>query len=74
MTNDDKVKIMKKRRILYYLIIFFGLATLVLALFSLIEKFTPIPAIIAFAIEAILTNYRDKLDPKVEALDSKNQE
>ena len=74
MTNDDKVKIMKKRRILYYLIIFFGLATLVLALFSLIEKFTPIPAIITFTIEAILTNYRDKLDPKVEALDSKNQE
>ena len=75
MTNDEKIKIMKKRRILYYLIIFFGLATLVLAIFSLVEKFTPIPAIITFAVEAILSNYRNKLsyDSKEEAPGSKNQ-
>ncbi len=60
MTNDEKVKVMKKRRVLYYLIIFFGVATLVLALFSLIEKISPIPAIITFLIEAILTKYREK--------------
>ena len=60
MTNDEKVKVMKKRRTLYYLIIFFGVATLVLALFSLIEKISPIPAIITFLIEAILTKYREK--------------
>lgn len=60
MTNDEKVKVMKKRRALYYLIIFFGVATLVLALFSLIEKISPIPAIITFLIEAILTKYREK--------------
>lgn len=60
MTNDEKIKIMKKRRILYYSIIFFGILTLVLAVFSLIDKFTPIPAIISFLIEAILTKYREK--------------
>lgn len=73
MTNDEKIKIMKKRRILFYLIIFFGLATLALALFSLIDKFTPIAAIITFLIEVILTKYREKLSFKEEALDSKNQ-
>ena len=73
MTNDEKIKVIKKRRILYYLIIFFGLTTLVLALFSLVEKITPIPAIITFLIEAILTKEREKLSVKEEALDSKNQ-
>lgn len=61
MTNDEKVNNMKKRRILFYLIIFFGLATLVLAILSLVIKFTPIPAIITFLIEALLTKYREKL-------------
>lgn len=74
MTNDEKIEIMKKRRILYYLIIFFGILTLVLATYSLIDKFTPIPAIISFLVEALLTKYREKLDPKAEVLDSKNQE
>ncbi len=72
MTNDDKIKIMKKRRILYYLIIFFGILTLVLATYSLIDKFTPIPAIISFLVEALLTKYREKLNPKAEVPDSKN--
>ena len=74
MTNDEKINIIKKRRILYYLIIFFGILTLVFAVFSLIDKFTPIPAIITFLVEAILTKYREKLDPKAEDSDLKNQE
>ena len=61
MTNDEKVNNMKKRKILFYLIIFFGLATLVLAILSLVIKFTPIPAIITFLIEALLTKYRERL-------------
>lgn len=61
MDNDEKIKIMKKRRILLYLIIFFGFATLILAILSLILKITPIPAVIVFVIEAILSKYRDKL-------------
>lgn len=61
MTNDEKVSNMKKRRILFYLIIFFGLATLVLAILSLVIKLTPIPAIITFLIEVLLTKYRERL-------------
>ena len=73
MTNEEKIKIMKRRRILYYLIIFFGVSTLVLAIISLVQKFTPLPAIVSFIIEAVLSKYRSKLDPKVGVPDSKNQ-
>ena len=74
LTNDEKIKRVKQRKILKGFIIFFGLLTLLLAIHSLITKFTPIPAIISFVIEALLSNYRNKLDPKVEVSDSKNQE
>lgn len=74
MTNDEKIKNVKKRKILKVLVIFFGLLTLILAIYSLVTKFTPIPALITFIIEAVISKYRDKLDPKVEALNSKNQE
>ena len=74
MTNDEKLKRRKKRQILKVFIIIFGLATLVLAICSLLYKISPIYAIITFLIEALLSNYRTKLDPKVVNLDSKNQE
>lgn len=71
--NDEKIKRVKARKILKWLIIFFGLLTLVLAIYSLATNFTPIPSIISFVIEAILSHYRNKLDPKLVNLDSKNQ-
>ncbi len=74
MTNDERLKRRKKRQILKVFIIIFGLATLVLAICSLLYKISPIYAIITFLIEALLSNYRTKLDPKVVNLDSKNQE
>ncbi len=74
ISNDEKIKRVKKRKILKGLILFFGLLTVVLSIYSLVTKFTPILAIISFLIEAILSHYRNQLDPKVEALDSKNQE
>ena len=72
MTNEQKLKNRKKRQVLKVLIIIFGLATLVLAIYSLITKFSPIPAIITFVVEAVLSKYRTKLDPKVVNPDSKN--
>lgn len=72
--NDEKMKRVKTRKILKGFIIFFGFLTLVLAIYSLVNNFTPIPAIISFLIEAILSHYRNKLDPKLVSLDSKNQE
>lgn len=74
ISNDEKVKRVKQRKILRILIIIFGLATLVLALFSLFNKISPIYAIITFVIEAGLSQYRNNLDPKVANLGSKNQE
>ena len=74
MTNDEIVENRKKRQIYLVLIIIFGLLTLGLAIFSLITKFSPIPALISFLIEAIISKKRDKLRIKKEDLDLKNQE
>ena len=64
MTNDEKDKAYKKRQVLRVLIIVFGLATLVLSIWSLVDKVTPIPALICFIIEAILSKYRDSIKLK----------
>ena len=64
MTNQEKEKAYKKRQILRILIIIFGLATLVLSIWSLVDKVTPIPALICFIIEAILSKYRDSIKIK----------
>lgn len=74
MSNEEKIKRVKLRKVLKVFIIIFGLATLVLAFFSLLNNLSPIYAIITFVIEAILSNYRNKIDPKVVNLDSKSQE
>lgn len=64
MTNSEKEKAYKKRQILRMLIIIFGLATLVLSIWSLVDKVTPIPALICFLIEAALSKYRDSIKLK----------
>ncbi len=74
ISNDEKIKRVKKRKILKGFIIFFGFLTLILAIHSLITKFTPIPAILSFIIEASLSYYRNKLDPKVVNSNVKSQE
>lgn len=74
LTNDEKIKRVKTRKILRVLIIVFGLLTLVLAIYSLFFDFSPIPALISFIIEALLSNYRNKLNPKEVVFGSKNQE
>lgn len=73
ISNDEKIKRVKQRKILKVFIIFFGLLTLVLSIHSLATGFTPIFALISFLIEAILSSIRNKLDPKVINPDSKNQ-
>ena len=72
LTNEEKIKRVKIRRILRWLIIFLGLLTLVLAIYSLVTKDSPIYAVISFIIELILSKYREKIDPKEVKLDSKN--
>ena len=74
LTNDEKIERVKQRKVLKWLIIIFGLITLGLAIYSLVAESSPVYAIISFIIEFGLSKYREKLDPKEEVLDSKNQE
>lgn len=62
MTNEEKVKRLEKRRVLLTLIILFGISTIVLSILSLVVELNPIFAVISFTVEAILSNYRNKLD------------
>ena len=66
ISNDEKMKRVKIRKILKGFIIFFGFLTLVLAIYSLTTESTPIFAIISFIIEAGLSKYRSSLDPKIK--------
>ena len=72
LTNEKKIKRINQRKILKYLIIFFGLLTLGLAIYSLLAEASPIYAVISFIIEFGLSKYREKLDLKGEVSDSKN--
>ena len=74
MTNDEKVKNLKKRQVLLILIIIFGLLTLIFSILSIIFKFTFIPALIFFIIEYILSKVREKIKIKEVASDLENQE
>ena len=64
LSNDEIASRYKKRKILYWLILVFGLATIVLAVLSLVIKISPIFAIISFIIEAILSKCREKIEIK----------
>ena len=64
INNDEKFKIYKTRKLLRISIIIFTLLTFVFSLLTLIVKLNPIPAVICFIIEVIMTKYRDKIDYK----------
>jgi len=74
LTNEEKIKRVRQRKILKGFIIFFGLLTLGLAIYSLVAEASPIYAVISFIIEFILSKYREKLVPREEVSDLKNQE
>lgn len=61
-SNDKKVNIFKVRKLLRILIIIFGLATLILAIYSLVKKTTPLYALLSFIIEVVLSKIRNELD------------
>lgn len=64
INNDEKFKIYKTRKLLRISIIIFTLLTIVFSILTLIVKLNPIPAVICFIIEVIMTKYRDKIDYK----------
>lgn len=61
LSNDNKYKYRKYRIFLWYMIIITGFMTIVLSLFSLFSKISPIYAIISFILEVIFTKMRTKL-------------
>ena len=72
MNNNTKIENYKKRKVLLVLIIIFGLLTLGFSIFSLITKFTFLPALGCFVVEFILSKVRDRIKLKEEDPDSKN--
>ena len=72
MNNNQKIENYKKRKVLLVLIVIFGLLTLGLSIFSLITKFTFIPALVCFIVEYILSKVREKIKLKEEVPGSKN--
>lgn len=67
MSNDEKIKNVRVRKILKILIIIFAVLTIVFSGFSLIQNLNPVFALICFLIEVGLNKYRDHLDPKEES-------
>lgn len=65
LTNDQNIKNLKKRKILRYLIIFFGVVTIVLAILTLTIKLSFIFSLISFLIMTILTKKREGIPIKI---------
>lgn len=66
LTNEEIYKRTKLSSILWYLIIVFGLATITLAVSSLVFKISPIFCIITFVIETVVTKYRNKIKEELK--------
>jgi len=71
MTNDEKIKNVQLRKALKVFIIIFCVLTIVLSILSLWKNVTPFFAIVCFVIEVVLHKYREKLDPKEQAIKKK---
>ena len=65
LTNDQNIKNLKKRKVLRYFIIIFGLITIVLAVLSLIIKLSFIYSLIGFIIMTTLTRARENIPIKI---------
>jgi len=65
LTNDKNIKNLKKRKILRYFIIAFGIITIVLSILSLIIKWSFIFPLITFLIMTLLTKKRENIPIKL---------
>lgn len=64
ITNEEKVKIYKTRKVLRIGTMIFSVLTIVFAVLTLVIKINPIFSVICLVIEVGLTKYRDKIDYK----------
>jgi len=75
LTNDQNIKNLKTRKILRYLIMFFGLVTIVLAILSLVIKLSFVYSLISFIVMTILTKKRESIPIKIsKSLETKRIE
>lgn len=65
LTNDQNIKNLKKRKILRYFIIVFGMTTIILAILALTIKINFIYSLVAFIIMTILTKKRESIPIKI---------
>lgn len=65
LTNDQNIKNLKKRKILRYLIIVFGILTIVLAILALIIKLNFIFSLLSFIVMTVLTKKRESIPIKI---------
>lgn len=65
LTNDQNIKNLKRRKILRYLIMFFGVVTIVLAILALTIKLNFVFSLISFIIMTVLTKKRESIPIKI---------
>lgn len=65
LTNDENIRNLKKRKVLRYLIIVFGIITIILAILALTIKLSFIFSLVAFIIMTMLTKKRESIPIKI---------
>lgn len=65
LTNDQNIKNLKTRKKLRYLIIFFGILTIILAVLALTIKLSFIFSLVSFLIMTFLTKKRESIPIKM---------
>lgn len=66
LTNEEIYNKTKNSRVLWYLMILFGISTVVLAVCSLIFKISPIYSIISLILEILLKKSRNKIKEELK--------
>lgn len=66
LSNEKKYKYAKYRIFCWYMIIFTGVLTIVLSIFSLTTHLSPIFAIISFILEVVFTKLKEKFKEEKE--------
>ena len=66
LTNEEVYKKTKLNKVLWNLIIVFGLATIVLAVSSLVLNISPLYCVITFVLETIVSKYRNKIKEELK--------
>lgn len=64
ISNDEKIKISRIRKVLRFGTILFTLLTIIFSMLTLMIKISPLPAIVCFILEIVMTKYSEKINYK----------